>query len=328
MKCVQFSRSRSNNSSGFTIVELLVVISIIALLIALLLPALARARAVANTVVCSANMHEMGIAMAEYENTYLGFMPSNDINGFCVWIPQLMSMMNGPGSAGSFYCPAEPIASQYIATVQATNPTMPLYNNGTLNGYGYARGQRTLGYGGWNAGGGQYVCPMAFPCYGYNAWGSNYWAPVNTFMPNYPSSNGQTLQSAGLGGTLPWWIANRFTKVANPAQMIAVGDRMNLEEFIAPNGSPMMDNSANGYPWTYDISPGAGNWSYTNAIPSSDGLTIGPESIGNVHNGGPNVLYCDGHVEWHTQYDMINIYSNRPGGSQMNMDWNIDHQYH
>ncbi len=48
---------------AFTLVELLVVISIIALLIALLLPALARAKATAQQVVCASNEHEMGVAM-------------------------------------------------------------------------------------------------------------------------------------------------------------------------------------------------------------------------------------------------------------------------
>ncbi len=326
MESLKFTRHGRVRSTGFTLVELLVVIAIIALLIALLLPALAKAKATAETVSCSANLHEMGIAMQEYEDTYSGFMPSVDINGYCVWIPQLMSMMDGPGSAKTFYCPAEPLSSEYIAYVQQSNPAMPLYNDGTLNGYGYARGQRTLGYGGWQAGG-QYVCPVAFPSYGYNAWGSNYWAPVNRLEPNYPNTTGATRQSCGLGGTLPWWTPNRASAVVDPAQTIAAGDHMNLEELTSPNGGPMMDNSAGGYPWTYDISPGPGNWSYT-TTPTSDGLLVGPESIGDVHNHGTNVLYCDGHVVWHTQYDMINIYSSRSGGRQMNMDWNIDHQYH
>jgi prepilin-type processing-associated H-X9-DG protein/prepilin-type N-terminal cleavage/methylation domain-containing protein len=327
MKFLNSTRQRRIGSTGFTLVELLVVISIIALLIALLLPALAKAKATAETVSCGANLHEMGVAMAEYESTSLGFMPNVDMNGFCVWIPQLMSMMDGPGSAKTFYCPAEPLASEYIAYVQTTNPTMPLYNDGTLDGYGYVRGQRTLGYGDWPSGG-QWACPVAFPSYGYNAWGSNYWAPVNRFEPNYPSSQGATVQSCGLGGTLPWWTPNKAAAVIDPAQTIAVGDHMNLEELTAPTGGPMMDDSSGGYPWTYDISPNPGNWSYTTSIPSSGGLLVGPESIGNVHNNGANVLYCDGHVAWHTQYDLININSNRPGGMQMNLNWNIDHQYH
>ena len=61
---------------GFTLIELLVVISIIALLISLLLPALARAKYVAEQVVCSSNLRQLGMAMHEYANEY-GNYPVN-----------------------------------------------------------------------------------------------------------------------------------------------------------------------------------------------------------------------------------------------------------
>jgi len=60
-------------SAGFTLVELLVVISIISLMVALLMPALSTSRMVANTAVCGSNLRSIGQACYGYAGDFRGY---------------------------------------------------------------------------------------------------------------------------------------------------------------------------------------------------------------------------------------------------------------
>ena len=57
---------RKSIQNGFTIVELLVVISIIAVLLAILIPGLGKARSMAKQMKCASNLRQIDIAMRLY----------------------------------------------------------------------------------------------------------------------------------------------------------------------------------------------------------------------------------------------------------------------
>jgi prepilin-type N-terminal cleavage/methylation domain-containing protein len=67
-----FMRSRS----AFTIVELLVVISIVALLVAMLLPALGKAKYAAKLVRCAAQQKQIGIGLTSYAGDNRSYWPA------------------------------------------------------------------------------------------------------------------------------------------------------------------------------------------------------------------------------------------------------------
>ena len=61
---------------AFTLLELLVVISVILLLVGFLLPALTRTKAASQTAKCTGQLRQVGIAMAGYAHDHSEFLPT------------------------------------------------------------------------------------------------------------------------------------------------------------------------------------------------------------------------------------------------------------
>src|SRR4051812_11768026 len=78
-----FARRRSR---GFSLLELLVVIGIVALLLSLLLPVLSRVREAARTTTCLARLRSIGQAMLTYVGENDGYIPgSGNTSGRHLW---------------------------------------------------------------------------------------------------------------------------------------------------------------------------------------------------------------------------------------------------
>jgi prepilin-type N-terminal cleavage/methylation domain-containing protein len=76
MKSVsEISPKGLDRRKAFTLVELLVVISIIALLLSIMMPALQKARELSRRVTCTARLHQQGIALSAYGVSYNKFPP-------------------------------------------------------------------------------------------------------------------------------------------------------------------------------------------------------------------------------------------------------------
>jgi prepilin-type N-terminal cleavage/methylation domain-containing protein len=85
--------------TGFTLVELLVVIGIIAVLISMLLPALNKAREAAMRAQCLSNIRQQGIYLNFYANQFKSACPVGNVGGF----PEFNYVLWGPpGNNGAW----------------------------------------------------------------------------------------------------------------------------------------------------------------------------------------------------------------------------------
>lgn len=111
---------------GFSLIELLVVVAIIALLAALVLPGLSRAKQTAHLARCKSNLRQMGIALNMYVQDF-GFYPGDcpKTNTVGYWFEKLEPYTHAKWTQGLYDCPGFPF--------DRTKIQMPLEFQNSLN---------------------------------------------------------------------------------------------------------------------------------------------------------------------------------------------------
>ncbi len=133
------------NRGGFTLLELLVVIAVIALLASMLLPALHKARGKAKQIKCMSNLKQLGQAYMMYANDNDDWFPAcrGPSGNASSWVCQIAPYVGANTYVGEkIYCPAYPDHSPaytgygmnyYLGYHNGTSWEEPIYRIGKIH---------------------------------------------------------------------------------------------------------------------------------------------------------------------------------------------------
>lgn len=126
-------RDNLKKRPGFTLIEILVVIAIIAILAAILFPVFARARENARRSSCQSNMKQLSLSVIQYVQDYDGLLPVLHNSGtvtspFAPVEPYFKSTQ-------ILACPSAPTMKNQLPSVYATQYGFPYYSDSNAVGY-------------------------------------------------------------------------------------------------------------------------------------------------------------------------------------------------
>ena len=132
---------------GFTLIEILVVVAIIALLAAILFPVFSRARENARRSSCQSNLKQLGLGLMQYSQDYDETLPTGSVgdqSGYGPqgygWAGQIFPYVK---SAGVYACPSDPTKATAAQAALGAERVAYAYNSniGTSVFYNGAEGK-------------------------------------------------------------------------------------------------------------------------------------------------------------------------------------------
>ena len=273
---------RGFGSSGFTLVELLVVVAVIALLVGVLLPALAAARQSGQNLKCQNNLRSWGQAFAIYAVENGGDFPMNN------YVPPASSANPAPKP---WYWFDEKTIAPYLDE-------------------SFATGERETENRRATVGGEIITCPNQPE--GGRSYSMNYWAsgnaepgsagePFDTNSGSFPTKLFLMTEgwgwfeenSVAAGGEPRYYTSSTIGRNGEPGERFGGGSGVNDR----PNPAALPGRGGSGYP-DFTGAPTSYVPYYRHPPRSDDTVAI---------EGGANFVFMDGHVSQKSPEDMVDV---------------------
>ena len=324
--------------SGFTLVELLVVIGIIALLIGILLPALTKARQAAQETQCMSNLRQWGVGVQMYVDVNKGAMPIKPPDG-----STKQPFGPAPTPSNGMLYPFNPKWPAGINDLSLNFNAIPTF----LGGKSYydmmvddKNGVNVLPQPGSNN---MFVCPASSPANltaGNAAAGDAISPDGNYYLYNGVDSSGvlvrptgnstfkaninyvassnlfdapiQTNAQAAAGYKPGYPQGQKISQLDNPSVTVMMIEKISapgeyfdsgIQRYLAEHASSGINYHIDGTGYNNGIGQLKANW----------------KRFACRHNGGGNILFVDGHVQLYKWPDVqLNILPGNPAASLPN----------